>query len=265
MCCRSIRCFTRWRVALGVLLAWQVATTLHVAPGSYMAYANEAWGGPTQTHRYLSDANVDWGQQLKAVKRYVDQRGIKDCWMVYFADTAIEPADYGIPCKRLPTTSTLWQRLLGDVPPAIDGPVLISDGDLEGIEFGPGELNPYAVFLKQRPVATIQHGVYVYEGHFEVPLASAVVHAEKAEALLDAKPAQLDAARVEAEQAVALAPRSVWTQSALADVLAGQGHAAEALVHYRAALQLATTVEPSLQADRVPGLQRRIKEIVGGR
>ena len=94
------------------------------------------WGGPSQTHRYLGDANVDWGQQLKAVKQYVDARGIKECWMVYFADGAIDPASYGIPCKRLPTVTTLWLRLLGDVPAAIDGPVLVSDGDLGGIEFG---------------------------------------------------------------------------------------------------------------------------------
>jgi tetratricopeptide (TPR) repeat protein len=252
---------SRWKVVVAVLLVWQVGTTLRLAPGSYIAYANEAWGGPSQTHRYLSDANVDWGQQLKAVKQYVDQHGIKDCWMVYFADGAIDPASYGIPCKRLPTVTTLWLRLLGDVPAAIDGPVLVSDGDLTGIEFGQGELNPYAGFLKERPVAAIQHGVYVYEGHFEVPLASALVHAEKAEALLDAK--QPDAARAEAEQAVALAPRSARVQSALGDVLARQGQAAEALAHYRVGLQLATTVEPSLQEDQAAALQRRIKEIAG--
>jgi hypothetical protein len=253
----------RWRVALGVLLVWQIATTLHLAPGTYMAYANEAWGGPSQTHRYLSDANVDWGQQLKGVKHYLDQRGIKDCWMVYFADGAIEPRDYGIPCKRLPTVSTLGLRLLGEVPAAIDGTVLVSHGDLVGIEFGHGELNPYAGFLNQRPVAAIQHGVYVYEGHFEVPLASALVHAQKAGSLLDAN--QVEAARAEAEQAVTLAPRSVRVQSTLGDVLARQGHPVEALAHYRAALQFATTIEPSLQASLVPGLQQRIKGIVDGR
>jgi Dolichyl-phosphate-mannose-protein mannosyltransferase len=251
----------RWRVALGVLIVWQIATTLHLAPGSYMAYANEAWGGPSQTHRYLSDANVDWGQQLKAAKQYLDERGIKDCWMVYFADGAIEPRDYGIPCKRLPTVTTLGLRLPEEVPAAIDGTVLVSHGDLVGIEFGQGELNPYAGFLKQRPVAAIQHGVYVYEGHFEVPLASALVHAQKAGSLLDAN--QLEAARTEAEQAVALAPRSAWVQTALGDVLARQGHSAEALAHYRAALQLATTVEPPLQANRVPSLQQKIGALAG--
>ncbi len=50
----------RWVGAVAVLLVWQIATTVHVAPG-YMAYANEAWGGPSETHRYLSDANVGLG------------------------------------------------------------------------------------------------------------------------------------------------------------------------------------------------------------
>ena len=40
---------------------------------NFMAYGNEAWGGPLQVRRYLSDANVDWGQQLKTVRQYLDQ------------------------------------------------------------------------------------------------------------------------------------------------------------------------------------------------
>lgn len=58
-----------WTTLAIALLAWQVVTTIRVAP-NYMAYGNEAWGGPLQVRRYLSDANVDWGQQLKTVKQY---------------------------------------------------------------------------------------------------------------------------------------------------------------------------------------------------
>jgi hypothetical protein len=58
--------------------------------------------------RYRSDANTDWGQQLKAAKWYLDERGIKNCGIASFPNGAIEPSDYGIPCKRLPTTDTLW-------------------------------------------------------------------------------------------------------------------------------------------------------------
>ena len=38
-----------------------------------MAYANEAWGGAKNSHNLLSDANVDWGQQLYQVKAWEDE------------------------------------------------------------------------------------------------------------------------------------------------------------------------------------------------
>ncbi len=71
----------------------------------------------------------------------------------------LSPSDYGIPCKRLPTTDTLWwMHLPMAVPAEIDGPVLISDGDLEGIEFGAGALNPYDAFRGMRPTAVLDYG-----------------------------------------------------------------------------------------------------------
>jgi len=69
------------------------------------------------------------------------------------------------------------------VPPVIDGTVLISDSDLEGIEFGDGVLNPYDGFRGIKPTAVIQHGVYVYSGRFPVPLAAALVEAHEAQKL----------------------------------------------------------------------------------
>jgi hypothetical protein len=46
--------------ALCALLLWQIGTSELSRPG-LVAYANEAWGGPTKTHRYLTDSNTDWG------------------------------------------------------------------------------------------------------------------------------------------------------------------------------------------------------------
>jgi len=147
-----------------------------------------------------------------------------------------------------------------DVPPQIDGTVFLSDSDLEGIEYGQGALNPYDGFHKIKATAIIQHGLFVYDagpgGHFAVPLASALDQAEKAQTALAAN--DLDAALRHAQQAVALAPQSVTTQSALADVLAAQGNPSEARIHYAAALNNAQTIEPELQADQVPGLEAKL-------
>ncbi len=240
-----------WAVAAVALLLWQVVTSVRVAP-AYMAYGNEAWGGPSEVHRYLSDANVDWGQQLKSVKQYLDENHITNCWFAYFPDGAVEPSDYGVPCKRLPTGSSLWWfRLPMDVPPVIDGTVLISDSDLEGVESGDGPLNWFEPFRGQKPVAAIQNGVYVYQGHFAVPLMSALVDVRKTGDL--SKAGQPAAALSMAQEAVALAPDSAITQINLADTLAAKGQWSEAMGHYQQAGVLARTIRPELEdEDLIP-------------
>jgi tetratricopeptide (TPR) repeat protein len=236
-----------WAAAAAILLAWQLITSVRVAP-DYMAYGNEAWGGPSQVHRYLSDANVDWGQQLKSVKQYLDKNHITNCWFAYFPDGAVQPSDYGVPCHRLPTANNIsWMSLPMTVPPVISGTVLISDSDLEGIEFGDGPLNPYRAFQSLQPVAVIQHGVDVYQGTFAIPLASALVEARTSAELQ--KAGNPRAALALATHAAALAPNSAITQLNLAQILAAQGHWPQATTHYQAARTQVETVRPDLQEE----------------
>ena len=146
----------KWGYAIGVLLLLHAASSLVAFP-NYIPYANELWGGPSQTHKYLTDSNSDWGQQLKSVKQYLDQREVKECWFLYFAEGVAEPHYYGIPCKPLPTISTLWLNTPIDVPTSINGPVLISASNLTGYEFGPGSLDPYGHFKSLKPTAVIDY------------------------------------------------------------------------------------------------------------
>ncbi len=252
----------RWGYVLGVLLCWQVVTSVRVSP-AYMAYGNEAWGGSAKVDRYLGDANTDWGQQLKAVKAYLDERHITNCWFAYFPDGSIDPSDYGVNCKRLPTTDLLyWMDVPVSTPPVISGTVLISAGDLEGIEFGDGRLNPYDQFWKVKPTAVIQHSVYVYDGTFAVPLAAALAEARDASNLADA--GQKEAALVKAEDAARLAPWSGQVQATLGDVLSASGKKAEALQAYETALGIETTVRPDLQEEEAAGVRTRIAELKKG-
>ena len=249
----------RWGFVLAGLLAWQVVTSVRVSP-AYMAYGNEAWGGPAKVDRYLGDANTDWGQQLKAVKTYLDERYITNCWFAYFPDGSIDPEDYGIHCKRLPTTDLLyWLGVPVTTPPVISGTVLISAGDLEGIEFGDGKLNPYDDFRRVKPTAVIQHGVYVFDGTFAVPLAAALVDANDASDL--SGEGQMDAAVAKAEDAVRLAPWSGQVHATLADVLLKDGKKAEALQAYETALGIEETVRPDLRMEDIRGLRARIAEL----
>ncbi len=250
-----IRQNRRWAYVAGALLVAHVASSAACFP-NYMAYANELWGGPSNTYRYLSDSNTDWAQQLKSVKKYVDARGVKDCWFAYFAGGVVPPNAYGIPCKTLPTLDTQWLDEPSDVPPVIDGPVFISLGTLSGGEGWPPGLNPYRQFQDRSPAAVIDHGVFVFDGRFQVGRASALSHAQQAGDLLRGR--HVEQALAAAQEAVAADPDVVQAQAALGDVLMVLKRPDEARAAYRKALALAQTVEPEFQKDWVERMQRHL-------
>ena len=245
----------KWLYVVVVLLAMQVITTVRAFP-DFIPYANELWGGSSQTYKLLSDSNADWGQQLIATSRYLRERGVKDCWFSYFAEGVVPYQYYGIPCKPLPTPDAQWIGEKFDMPTEIDGPVLISGSNFSGYEYGPAELNPYAQFQQLKPTAVIQNGVYVFDGHFALPMAAAIGHMQKAAEYLEAK--QLTEALAEAQTAIALAPASVKANVLLGDVWQAMGKTAEAEHAYENALALAQTIAPEFQAGWIPGIQQKL-------
>ena len=245
----------RWAYVVGVLLLWHAVSASRAYP-VYLAYSNEFWGGPANTYRYLSDSNTDWGQQLKAVKQYLDGRGVKECWFAYFVDPLVHPSAYGIPCSSLPTQDTIWTHYQVDTPTTVQGPVLISAGTLSGFEFGSKVLSPYTPFQRLHPTAVIQHGVFVYDGTFDMRFASALGHVTRAMELMAGK--QMDAALAEAQMAVQVDADVVQAQMILGDVLSAMGRPLEAKPHYESALALAYTMEPSVEAEWVPQIQKKM-------
>ena len=245
----------RWLYAVVVLLVFQAVSVVHAFP-AYISYANEAAGGPSAVHNLLSDSSSDWGQQLKAVKRYTDEHGIRNCWFAYFGQGVVDFSYYGIPCKPLITADSLHFDGPHDVPPSIDGPVLMSAGVLAGFEFGPGALNAYEQFKQFEPAAVIDYGVFVYQGHFDIPLAAALSHGQKAGLLLARQ--MLPEALAEAQQAEALAPDSATVNAILGTALDASGRAREALACYRKALLLAQTVEPRFRQPLIKAMEQRV-------
>src|SRR5262245_37223330 len=245
----------KWMYATFALLAAHVGSSLHAFP-SYIAYSNELWGGPTQTYRHLSDSNSDWAQQLKSLKRYLDGRGTRDCWFAYFGDGTADVGYYGIPCRPLPTVDGFWLKEVPQVPAEIEGTVIISAGILSGFEVGSGALHPYGAFQTITPTAQIDGGVFVYDGRFQIPLASAMARAEKAEADLAA--GHTERALTEAREAIALAPTLVKSRVVAGDALTALGSKGEARQEYETALHAALTLEPAFQLQWVQPLRARL-------
>ncbi len=79
---------SQWRVwttaVLTVLLAWYAGSTFWIYP-SFTAYFNELIGGPANADQYFSDSGVDWGQDLRNLKKYTDAHPeIKQFALDYF-------------------------------------------------------------------------------------------------------------------------------------------------------------------------------------
>ena len=254
-----IRRDMRWTWAVAALLVFQAVTCLRNFP-AYIPYANELWGGSSQTYKYLSDSNADWAQQLKAAKKYLDSRHATSCWFAYFAEGVVDTHYYGIPCKPLITADTMWVNEPMDIPPEIDGPVLISAGTLSGFEFGSDDLNPYKQFQWMQPVAMIQNGVLVFDGHFHVARASALSHTQKAWNLMGA--GRFDEALAETQTAVATDATCIEAQEALGDSLSALRRPDEGRAAWEKALALAEKLEPGVREGRTQGLRRKL---AGGR
>ena len=249
----------KWAVAVIFLVAAHAAESLSAFP-NYIPFGNALWGGPANTHKYFSDAAVDWAQQLKWTKQWLDEHNIKECSIVYFAAPFLMPSDYDIPCKLLPTFDTNYIQEI-EVPQVVKGPILISYGDLGGYEFGTWVRNPYEMFNRRKPDAVIMNSIAVFYGDYAIPDATAMAYIRRATRAMKSDPA---AALSAARTAVSLVPNGFDANRALGDALAAHNDLEGAKAAYRVAMGRLPEMEPSAQQRWRPMLERRMAELESG-
>jgi hypothetical protein len=245
-----------WVYVVCALLAAHAVESVRVFP-NYIPFANVLWGGPANTHKYFSDAAVDWAQQLKWTKQWLDEHNVKECAFAYFAAPVLMPSDYDIPCQLLPTFDTSFGHEIM-VPPVVKGPILISYGDLGGYEFGTWVRNPYESFNRREPDAVIANAIAVYYGDYSIPEAMAMAYTTRASRGLRRDPA---AAVASARQAVALVPNGFDANRALGDALAATGDIEGAKAAFRIAAGRVQEMEPSAQEHWKPILDRKLADL----
>jgi hypothetical protein len=76
------------------LFSWHIVSSIASFPYS-LSYFNEFVGGPSKGIYWLDDSNVDWGQELKGVKQYMDANGVKIITLFSFSPFD-NPNYYGI-------------------------------------------------------------------------------------------------------------------------------------------------------------------------
>lgn len=65
------------KIILMVIVAWIILEPVIFFP-SYISYFNEFAGGPKNGYQYVADSNLDWGQDLKRLRNWVDDYNIKN-------------------------------------------------------------------------------------------------------------------------------------------------------------------------------------------
>jgi len=88
---------------LTLLIIWLIGANMFIYP-NYVAYFNEAVGGPKNGHKIVTDSNVDWGQDLERLKTWTDENNIENIKIdyfgggnprYYFCERAIDPINIG--------------------------------------------------------------------------------------------------------------------------------------------------------------------------
>jgi hypothetical protein len=99
---------------LALLLAATAAESLAVRP-HYLAYFNPLGGGPGGGHQRLVDSNLDWGQDLPGLARWLAERRAagedRPCFLSYFGSAL--PEGHGVRCLALPS----FFEFRGEAPP----------------------------------------------------------------------------------------------------------------------------------------------------
>lgn len=123
-----------------------------------LAFFNQLVGGPARGADYLVDSNLDWGQDLKPLKRWMDANGVSHINLAYFGTA--DPAYYGINATHLPGSQLFVEA--SAAYPQIPGYVAASKTLLSGVYLSPRERSFYAKLRLEKPVADIGHTILVY-------------------------------------------------------------------------------------------------------
>ncbi|MGO9094485.1 MAG: ArnT family glycosyltransferase [Bryobacteraceae bacterium] len=134
------------------LAAIQLIEVARIYP-DYLAFFNTVSGGPGNGPRYLVDSNIDWGQDLKKLRRYLKTNfpNEKVCFS-YFGPSSL--FNYFTPDADLPETQQVERRKKADCIGAISVTNLYDVYDTEDKH----------IWLRQMtPIAKVGYSIYLFD------------------------------------------------------------------------------------------------------
>jgi len=143
-----------------LLALWLALAALHIYP-HFLAFFNPLGGGPEEGWRVLADSNIDWGQDLKGLRAWMNREGVERVRLAWFGSA--RPEAYGIPYDLLPGVPHGF-FLSSDPPFNPDDPepgmYAISVSNLVGAALPDPDL--YAWFRDREPEAKIGYSVFIF-------------------------------------------------------------------------------------------------------
>jgi len=124
-------------------MTWFIASSLYYYPHS-MSYFNELVGGPKNGHYHLGNSNMDWGQDLLYLKRWLDKHPEVELDCLLYDMPLVDVELVGI---TIPRISPIEPR---------EGWYIISVNQIQN------RSGHYKYFLEFEPVARIGYSMNVY-------------------------------------------------------------------------------------------------------
>jgi len=217
------------QIGLFGLALWYAGASAAVYP-HYLSYFNEFAGGAKNGHKILLDSNLDWGQDLKELKRWMDNAGVRTIQLLYFG--VGYPQYYGI--DDLHSRANVERR---SFPSGEDLELPEHLAVSANFFYAPDLYMPkeMAQLLRSynlgRPVATIGYSILVFK------IDRDGLAYDNAAFIMARKGGLAGAANLY-RQALKLDPRRRTSHFNLANVLAQQEDFTEAARHYREALKI---------------------------
>jgi Tfp pilus assembly protein PilF len=237
--------------AVALLGAWYLMSTLTTFP-NYLAFFNELVGGSKNGHKILLDSNLDWGQDLKGLKRWMDNNDVKKIQFLYFGfHDAAAPRRYGIDALHLPGSWVDAKDIATEKLP-LPNFLAVSTNHLYGYSGQGGDLDFVRTLRHVHPVAAIGYSIKVYQMDAAIEQFRTIIQSNPASAENHyhlANLLQQQGKRNEAidyyRRAIAINPVYTEAHNRLGVALAKEGSLSEAVSHLRKVLQLGPVLNRS--------------------
>ena len=135
-----------------------------VVVAHHLSFMNELGGGPLRGYENLADSNFDWGQDLKALARWLEEHGVRKPINLCYFGTG-DPRYYGIRHRNL-FAGYVFEADRGF--DALPGLLALSASNLEGVIYVAQTRAQWAEFLTSRHaelVGRAGYSILIYRLH----------------------------------------------------------------------------------------------------